>query len=251
MKSARINRLLPSLSWDDCRLLVESVVDYAIFMLDAEGRVATWNRGAEKIHCYRADEAIGLHLSTFLLPEDALAGKAEHELSEARLQGRVEDEGWRVRKGGERFWANVITTALFDETEQSLEANLVRLGEALAGVDPTLVDTLEGSRHKMLYQLNRLRTRFVHRATERDAVLRRRLDALEALLHPQRGLQERTLNVYTYLALAGYGLIEDIGVVVTPGNGYGQYGEGFVRLSITAPTERVEEGARRLREWRP
>jgi bacillithiol biosynthesis cysteine-adding enzyme BshC len=108
------------------------------------------------------------------------------------------------------------TAELFDETERGLEASLARLGEALAGVDPTLVGSLEGSRAKMLYQLARLRTRFVHRATERDAALRRRLDALEARLHPNRGLQERTLNAYSFLALTGYGLLDDLAAAIDP-----------------------------------
>jgi PAS domain S-box-containing protein len=106
---------VPSLTWDDCRLLVESVVDYAIFMLDAEGRVATWNLGAEKIKGYRADEIIGQHFSTFYPEEDVLSGKPQHELDVATREGRIEDDGWRVRKDGTRFWANVVITALRDE----------------------------------------------------------------------------------------------------------------------------------------
>jgi PAS domain S-box-containing protein len=107
---------IPSLTWDDCRLLVESVVDYAIFMLDTEGRVATWNLGAEKIKGYRADEIVGQHFSTFYPREDVDAGKPKRELEVASSEGRLEDEGWRVRKDGSRFWANVVITALRDET---------------------------------------------------------------------------------------------------------------------------------------
>ncbi|HEU5076633.1 MAG TPA: PAS domain-containing protein, partial [Polyangiaceae bacterium] len=107
---------LPSLSWDHCRLLVESVVDYAIFMLDAEGRVTTWNVGAEKIKGYRPDEIIGEHFSKFYTEEDLAVQKPEREIEQARAHGRVEDEGWRVRKDGSRFWANVVITALRDET---------------------------------------------------------------------------------------------------------------------------------------
>jgi PAS domain S-box-containing protein len=106
---------VPALSWDDCRLLVESVVDYAIFMLDVEGRVATWNLGAEKIKGYKASEIIGAHFSKFFPPEDIAAGKPETELERARDDGRFEDEGWRVRKDGSRLWANVVTTALRDD----------------------------------------------------------------------------------------------------------------------------------------
>jgi PAS domain S-box-containing protein len=105
---------LPGLSWDDCRLLVESVVDYAIFMLDEEGRVATWNLGAEKIKGYTAAEIVGQHFSKFFPPEDVATGKPGEELHRAIELGRVEVEGWRVRKDGTRFWANVVSTALRD-----------------------------------------------------------------------------------------------------------------------------------------
>lgn len=107
---------VPSLSWDDCRLLVESVVDYAIFMLDADGHVATWNLGAEKIKGYKASEIVGEHFSKFYPAEDITAGKPRRELEIASSAGRVEDEGWRIRKDGSRFWANVVITALRDES---------------------------------------------------------------------------------------------------------------------------------------
>ena len=98
------------------RLLVESVKDYAIFMLDPEGNIATWNEGARRIKGYTPDEIIGRHFSTFYPEEDVRNRKPEHELEIAIKEGSVEDEGWRVRKDGTRFWANVIITAVFDET---------------------------------------------------------------------------------------------------------------------------------------
>jgi PAS domain S-box-containing protein len=94
------------------QLLVSSVRDYAIFMLDPEGRVATWNAGAENIKQYKASEIIGRHFSTFYPLEDRY--KPELELKIAREKGSVEDEGWRVRKDGSRFWANVVITAVRD-----------------------------------------------------------------------------------------------------------------------------------------
>src|SRR2546422_2287287 len=96
------------------RLLVESVKDYAIFMLDPEGRVLTWNRGAEAIKGYRPGEIIGKHFSRFYLPEDVQSRKPERALETATSAGRVEDEGWRTRKDGSRFWANVVITAVRD-----------------------------------------------------------------------------------------------------------------------------------------
>ncbi len=94
------------------RILVESVKDYAIFMLDVGGRVMTWNVGAERIKGYQAAEIIGKHFSIFYPPEDIAAGKTERELEIATREGRYEEEGWRVRKDGSRMWANVTITAL-------------------------------------------------------------------------------------------------------------------------------------------
>jgi len=94
------------------RLLVESVRDYAIFMLDPDGIVQSWNAGAQAIKGYRPEEIIGRHFRAFYTPEDQAAGKPELELETARAQGRVEDEGWRVRKDGSLFWANVVVTAV-------------------------------------------------------------------------------------------------------------------------------------------
>jgi PAS domain S-box-containing protein len=94
------------------RLLVESVRDYAIFMLDPEGRILTWNAGAERFKGYTADEIIGQHFSRFYPPEALEAGLPEHELKVASKTGVFEDEGWRVRKDGSLFWANVVITAM-------------------------------------------------------------------------------------------------------------------------------------------
>ncbi|HEX3474060.1 MAG TPA: ATP-binding protein [Kofleriaceae bacterium] len=96
------------------RLLVASVGDYAIFMLDPTGRIATWNIGAERIKRYRADDIIGRHFSVFYPDDDVRAGKCEMELEAAVRDGRFEDEGWRIRSDGTRFWANVVITAIHD-----------------------------------------------------------------------------------------------------------------------------------------
>jgi PAS domain S-box-containing protein len=97
------------------RLLVETVRDYAIFVLDPKGFVRTWNPGAMRFKGYAPDEIIGRHFSTFYPQSDIDAGKPEHELEVATRTGRFEDEGWRIRKDGSRFWANVIITALRNE----------------------------------------------------------------------------------------------------------------------------------------
>src|SRR3990167_17763 len=102
------------------RLLVESVQDYAIFLLDVDGRVASWNSGAQRCKGYLPDEVIGRHFSIFYPPELVESGWPEQELAKALEEGRFEDEGWRVRKDGTRFWANVIITALRDSSGQHL-----------------------------------------------------------------------------------------------------------------------------------
>ena len=94
------------------RLLVNSVADYAIFLLDQEGRVASWNLGAERLKGYRADEILGRHFSTFYTTHDIRSGTPAHLLLTATQNGRVESEGWRVRRDGSQFWASVVITAL-------------------------------------------------------------------------------------------------------------------------------------------
>ena len=94
------------------RLLVEGVRDYAIFMLDPSGRIVSWNRGAEALKQYRADEIIGHHISAFYPATDVAEGKPARELEIARREGRYEEEGWRIRKDGTAFWAGVLITAV-------------------------------------------------------------------------------------------------------------------------------------------
>jgi PAS domain S-box-containing protein len=98
------------------RLLVVGVREYAIILLDCDGRVVSWNAGAERLEGYKAEEIIGKSLSVFYPPEDVAAGKPAMELNTATEQGKWEDEGWRVRADGTRFWANVLITALKDDS---------------------------------------------------------------------------------------------------------------------------------------
>lgn len=99
---------------EEFRLLIESVKDYAIFMLDTEGHIVTWNPGAEAIKGYRADEVRGKHFSLFYPRADQEARRPDGELEIAKRDGRYEEEGWRVRKNGEQFWANVVISAVRD-----------------------------------------------------------------------------------------------------------------------------------------
>jgi PAS domain S-box-containing protein len=100
------------------RLLVDGVVDYAIYMLDPDGVITSWNTGAERIKGYSREEVIGRHFSRFYTEEDRRAGKPWEEIANARKHGRAESEGWRIRKGGQRFWARTVLTPLYDAEGQ-------------------------------------------------------------------------------------------------------------------------------------
>ncbi|HSR23823.1 MAG TPA: PAS domain S-box protein, partial [Candidatus Eisenbacteria bacterium] len=98
------------------RLVVDNVRDYAIFMLDAQGRVGSWGPGAERIKGYSRDQIIGRHFSVFYTRADVAAGKPARALTEAAATGRHAEEGWRIRRDGSRFWASAVITAQFDES---------------------------------------------------------------------------------------------------------------------------------------
>jgi PAS domain S-box-containing protein len=129
------------------RVFVESVRDYAMLILDPEGRVATWNRGAEAIKGWSASEIIGQHFSRFYPPESIASGLPERELTGAARDGRFEDEGWRMRKDGTRFWANVIITALRDAENE------------LIGYAKVTRDLTERRRHEESLRQNEARFR--------------------------------------------------------------------------------------------
>ncbi len=101
-------------------LLINSITNYAIYMVDHEGRVISWNPGAERFKGYAAEEILGKHFSTFYTEEDRLAGKPEASLANAAANGRFEQEGWRLRKNGERFWAAVVISPIHDEATGEL-----------------------------------------------------------------------------------------------------------------------------------
>ena len=110
-------RVEEQLRWteESFHLMVESVTDYAIVMLDTEGRVASWNSGAQRIKGYSAEEIVGQHFSRFYPQQDVERGAPQRDLDVATAKGRFEDEGWRVRKDGSTFWANVVWTAIRDQ----------------------------------------------------------------------------------------------------------------------------------------
>src|SRR5438094_5604686 len=96
------------------QILVEAVKDYAIYLLDPQGFVASWNSGAERIKGYSADEIIGQHFSQFYTPEDRAAGLPQRVLDTAFREGKFEAEGWRLRKDGTRFWTSVVVDPIID-----------------------------------------------------------------------------------------------------------------------------------------
>src|SRR5476649_211923 len=111
----RSDRLQASLTDDGrYRLLIEAVTDYAIYMLDASGIVTSWNPGAQRFKGYAPHEIIGQHFSTFYTPEDQARGLPAHALATAANHGKFENEGWRVRKDGTRFWAYVVIDRIRD-----------------------------------------------------------------------------------------------------------------------------------------
>ena len=155
------------------RLLVDGVKDYAIFMLDASGNVVSWNTGAEKIYGYAASEIIGTHFSRLYAPEDIAGQRPAHELATARADGRYEEEGWRLRMDDTRFWASVITSALYDadhrlrgfamvtrdltvrrriealqENERQMNEFLAMLSHELRNPLGSIVNALDLARHK-------------------------------------------------------------------------------------------------------
>ena len=149
------------------RLLIEGVTDYAIFMLDPEGMVTSWNAGAQKMKGYTRAEILGRHFSAFYEPADIEKGEPWHALAAARRDGRVENEGWRLRKSGERFWARVVVSALYDaegklrgfakvtqdlsqrERARELEKTAQRVNEFIAMLAHELRNPLAPIRHAL------------------------------------------------------------------------------------------------------
>jgi PAS domain S-box-containing protein len=144
------------LSEERFRLLVDNCKDYAIFMLDVRGHVTTWNLGAERIKGYAAHEILGRHFSQFYPDSDVRAGKCERELEQALQEGRVEDEGWRVRSDGSRFWASVVISAV-----HSREGRLVGFAKVTRDLTERKRSEEERLRLVEMQQSNRLKDEFL------------------------------------------------------------------------------------------
>ena len=131
------------------RSLVEQVTDYGIFMLDDKGRIISWNEGARRLKGYSADEIIGKYFSIFYPEEDIISGKPAHELKVARSEGKYEEEGWRLKKDGSRFWASVVITAVYDK------------GKKLIGFSKVTRDLTERKEHEKALRDSYDRTRLL------------------------------------------------------------------------------------------
>ena len=158
---------VPDVGEENFRMLVDSVRDYAIVLLPPTGTVASWNGGAQRIKGYAAHEIVGKHMSVFYTPEEVEAGKPARLLNQAAEEGRIEDEGWRVRKDGSRFWADVVLTAIRGDD-----------GE-LRGFAKVTRDLTE--RRRMEEDLRRSRDELEKRVEERTAELLRSTEAEKRL----------------------------------------------------------------------
>jgi len=170
--------------------LMKGVQEYAIFCLDPLGYVVSWNAGAERLKGYRAEEIIGKHFSVLYPREDVTSGKPEQELAEAAQRGQSEDEGWRIRKDGSRFWANVVITALWDP------------GGNLHGFAKLTRDMTE--RHQKEETLTKAKELLELRAEQRTAVLARVNQQLRAEIAVREHAEQQLKTSLDQLrALAG------------------------------------------------
>jgi PAS domain S-box-containing protein len=189
-------------------LLVRSVKDYAIFMLDPAGRVASWNEGAERIKGYSADEIIGKPLTIFYPDEVVKSGYVQRELESAKQDGRFEDEGWRVRKDGSLFWANVIITAIRESSGDLLGfAKITRdLTERRKTEQQARELAAEQAAHNAALarseELAQLNSKLKEQAAELNAALEATKEARDAAEHAAAAATEayRELDQFSYIA---------------------------------------------------
>lgn len=160
-------------SREEFKLMVESIQDYAIFKLDPEGHILTWNEGAERIKGYKEEEVIGKHFSLFYTQEDRDRGHPSEELEIAKKEGKYTEEGWRIRKDGSRFWASIVLTALKNESHKNI--GFVKITQ-----DLTAKKLAEEELKKARDQLE---IRVKERTLELEKVMQAREDVLAMVSH--------------------------------------------------------------------
>ena len=174
------------------RLLIDGVKDYAILMLNPEGRISSWNQGAERIKGYTEAEILGQHFSVFYPEEDVATCKPARELEIATREGRFEEEGWRVRKDGSRFLANVVITALRDGT-----GNLCGFGKVTR--DITEKRAAQQRVQQMDWELKRVVE--MDRLREQEVAIKE-----EFLSHVSHELRSPLTSIYNFSTLIADGL---------------------------------------------
>lgn len=174
--------------------MADSVTEYAILLLDAEGHVRTWNPGARRIKGYEADEIVGRHFSRFYLPQDAAAGMPQRALAKAAAEGRFSDEGWRVRKDGSRFWASVNLSPVRDaEGQVSGYCKITRdLTERKASEEALHAEVRERARAET--ELQNLNARLEMLVGERTLALQQANEALTAAKERLQALSARLIS---------------------------------------------------------
>ncbi len=221
---------------EECfQLMIESVRDYAIVMLDPEGRVITWNAGAERIEGYSAEEIIGRSFSRFYTLEDVASGRPDRALAMARNSGRHEEEGWRVRRDGEMFWASAVITALLDQ-----DGNL--RGYASVTRDATERKLAEDA-------LRRSHDDLEKRVQERSAELAEANRALRAEIAGRKRSEEELLRLASIVETSDDAIIGNTieGIVVSWNRGaeklYSYSAEEVkgCHISILSPLDRLNE----------
>jgi PAS domain S-box-containing protein len=187
------------------RSLVENVRDYAIFLIDADGFITEWTKGAQRVKGYSSEEVLGKHLSLFYTPEDIATGELARELRAAAANGRAEREGWRIRKGGERFWVNEIATAVRNEDGKLLGFTKIsrdlterrNAEEALLEADQRKDEFLATLAHELRNPLAPLRNglQIVRLISDGETRLQRTVDVMDRQLSHLKRLVDDLLDV--------------------------------------------------------
>ena len=258
----------PKSTTEQAKLLIEALQDYAIFMLDRDGYIVSWNIGAERINGYQAHEIVGRHFSVFYPPEDVSWGKPAWELQVASKEGRFEDEGWRLRKDGSRLWASVIITAVRDPA-----GDLIGFGKVTRDITEKMMAqrALENSQRRLRESEKSLRQLSLHLLRLQDqerqrigrelhdslgqylSVLKMKLDSMD-FSYDEVGPTELEIAQCSELAEACIREVRTISYLLFPpfleerglGVAIGWFLEGFAQRSGIQTTTHVPENFERL-----